>query len=56
MNTTTDEPVFTTTEPLVKLGQGDTEMEYFPDMFYWTEYLMGIVTGAVVVGLAAAFL
>jgi hypothetical protein len=42
--------------PLVKLGQGDTETEYFPDMFHWTEYLMGLITGAVVVGLAAAFL
>jgi hypothetical protein len=28
MNTPTDEPGFTTTEPLVKLGQGDTETEY----------------------------
>jgi hypothetical protein len=37
--------------PLVKLGQGDTETEYTPAMFAWTEYVMGIVTGMVVVGL-----
>jgi len=48
---TTDDPGFTTSEPLVKLGQGDYEQDYTPAMFGWTEYVLGLVTGVVVVGL-----
>ena len=42
--------------PPVKFGQGEYENGYTPAMFAWTEYVMGIVTGAVVVGFALMFI
>ena len=58
---TTDDPGFTTTEPLVRLGQGETETHYGEDQLRWREIVIllaaalmplavGVVIGLVIGG------